>query len=544
MKTDIEIAHEIKLKNIDEVLKIACIDRNDAEMLGNHMAKITPKDKTKKGKLILVTAINPSKAGEGKTTVSIGLADALRQLGTKTFLTLREPSLGPVFGIKGGATGGGYSQVVPMEDINLHFTGDFHAITTANNLISAVIDNHIFQGNTLNIKTVTFQRCLDMNDRALRNVIVSADKNGRTENFVITAASEIMAIFCLAKDFKDLKNRLNNVIIGYNNEEKPITVKDLDIGESVAALLFRAVKPNLVQTIGGTPTLIHGGPFANIAHGCNSIIATKTALSLADYVVTEAGFGADLGAEKFVNIKCRASNLSPSCIVLVATVRALKLNGGAEDLKNKNIEALKKGIVNLEKHIENIKSVFCSPCVVAINKFDTDTNAELEIIKSICALHGVKAFACTVWSEGGKGGLELAKEVKNIVDKNKLKVKFTYDLNLSIEEKIKEVATKIYGADDVEYSEKAKKEISKLQNSSFKDLPICIAKTQYSLSDNQNLLGEPKNFKIFVRDAQLRSGAGFIVIVAGDIMLMPGLPKTPNATKIKITDDGIISGLF
>lgn len=548
MKTDIEIASSVTLRPISEVADELGLDPEDYELYGKYKAKVNHVKSEKQGKLILVTAINPTPAGEGKTTISIGLADALRQLKYKTMLALREPSLGPVFGIKGGAAGGGYAQLAPMSDINLHFTGDFHAITAANNLLSAMIDNHIYFGNKLNIKTVVWNRCLDVNDRALRNINIVYDSNSvignRTESFSITAASEIMAIFCLSSDFDDLKARLSKIVVGYDKDNKAITAGDLEASEAMAILLYEALKPNLVQTLEGTPAFVHGGPFANIAHGCNSVIATKSALKLADMVVTEAGFGADLGAQKFLDIKCRTNDLTPSCVVLVATVRALKYNGGAKDLKTQDLEALRKGMPNLTKHLSNIVNQYKLPCVVAINKFDTDTPEEIELIKAACQDFGVEAIEASVFAEGGKGGLDLAKAVAQKCDQPLTKINFTYELDDAIEQKINKIAQKIYGADGVDFLPKAQKQLKKFETDGLNNLPVCIAKTQYSLSDNANLLSAPKGFRITVRDLQLRAGAGFIVAVAGDIMLMPGLPKVPNATKMTIDHQGKITGLF
>jgi formate--tetrahydrofolate ligase len=548
LKTDIEIASEAKLRPIQDVAQELGLEAKDYDLFGKYKAKVNKVRQDPKGKLILVTAINPTPAGEGKTTISIGLADALRKLGKKTMLALREPSLGPVFGIKGGAAGGGYAQLAPMSDINLHFTGDFHAVTAANNLLSAMIDNHIYFGNKLNIKTVTWNRCLDVNDRALRNIHIIYEGNrvsgNRTESFNITAASEIMAVLCLSSDFNDLKQRLSRIVVGYDQDNKSITAGDLKAADAMAILLYEACKPNLVQTLEGTPAFVHGGPFANIAHGCNSVIATKSALKLADYVVTEAGFGADLGAEKFLNIKCRINNLSPDCIVLVATVRALKYNGQAQDLKVEDLDALKRGLPNLLKHIDNITNQFKLPCVVAINRFFTDTDAEIELVKEVCAQKNVKAVVAEVYSQGGAGGVNLAQEVINLCNLTNNGINYTYSLDDSIEEKIDKIAKNIYGADGVEYSPAAKKQLKKLTEDGCGALPVCVAKTQYSLSDNPNLLGAPKGYKVTVRELQLRAGAGFIVAVAGEIMLMPGLSKVPNAEKMTIDGMGNIAGLF
>lgn len=548
MKTDIEIAANAQLRPIQDIASELGLAMEDYDQFGKYKAKINQIRQDKKGKLILVTAINPTPAGEGKTTVSIGLADALRKLGKNSMLALREPSLGPVFGIKGGAAGGGYAQLAPMSDINLHFTGDFHAITAANNLLSAMIDNHLYFGNKLNIKTVTWNRCLDVNDRALRNINIVYDGDrvlgNRTESFNITAASEIMAVLCLSSSFDDLKERLAKIVIGYDYDNQPVTAGDLKAADAMAILLYEASKPNLVQTLEGTPAFVHGGPFANIAHGCNSVIATKSALKLADYVVTEAGFGADLGAEKFLNIKCRINNLSPDCVVLVATIRALKYNGQAQDLKTEDLDALQKGLPNLLKHIDNITQQFKLPCVVAINKFDTDTDAEIELVRQACESKNIKAVIADVFAQGGEGGLDLGNEVINLCSLTNNGINFTYSLNDSIQDKITKIAQNIYGADGVEFLPKAKKQLKKLTADGYDNLPVCIAKTQYSLSDNPTLLGEPKGFKVVVRDLQLRAGAGFIVAVAGDIMLMPGLSKIPNAEKMTIDSSGNITGLF
>ena len=549
MKTDIEIASSVDLNPISEAAAELGLKPEDYELYGKYKAKINKIKSEHFGKLILVTAINPTPAGEGKTTVSIGLADALRQLKHNVILALREPSLGPVFGIKGGAAGGGYSQLAPMSDINLHFTGDFHAITSANNLLSAMIDNHIYFGNKLRIKTVIWNRCLDVNDRALRNINIIYDNNtvigNRTDSFSITAASEIMAVFCLSSDFDDLKSRLSKIVIGYDEERKAVTAGDLQASEAMAVLLFEAFKPNLVQSLEGTPAFVHGGPFANIAHGCNSVVATKSALKLGDMVVTEAGFGADLGAEKFLDIKCRINNLTPDCVVLVATVRALKYNGGAKGLKTQDLTALKKGMPNLIKHIDNIINQFKLPCVVAINRFDTDTDEEIQLIQSACKSLGVEAIEATVFADGGKGGINLAQAVARKCSQQKTaEINYTYNLSDTIEEKINKIAQKIYGADGADFAPKAIKQLKKLTADGYDNLPVCIAKTQYSLSDNAALLGAPTGFRITVRDLQLRAGAGFIVAIAGDIMLMPGLPKVPNAVNMTIDNQGKITGLF
>lgn len=548
MDADIVIARNTKLLPIKDVAATLGISEDDIEFYGKYKAKINVKENVK-GKLILVTAINPTASGEGKTTVSIGLADSLKYLGKKVCLALREPSLGPVFGIKGGATGGGYSQVAPMDDINLHFTGDLHAITTANNLLAAMIDNHIFQGNVLELdpENIYFHRCMDMNDRALRNITVGQDGQStpRTESFCITAASEIMAILCLAKDFEDLKNRLANISIGLNKKGEVVKAKELHAEGSMATLLKDAIKPNLVQTLYHTPAIIHGGPFANIAHGCNTIIATKAALSLADYVVTEAGFGADLGAEKFLDVKCRVAGLEPGAIVLVATARALKLHGGAkkEDLAKEDLVSLKNGIPNLIKHIENIVNVYKKPVVVAINRFPTDTENELALIGQEVEKLGVDYELCEGFLKGEVGATKLAEKVLKAVEKPS-KLQFSYNIEDDIKTKIYNISTKIYGADGVEYSDLANEKIKTLEKLGTDKLPVVIAKTQYSLSDDPTLLSRPQNFKILIRDVELRSGAGFIVAIAGKIMLMPGLPKRPAAEGIDINLNGEISGLF
>jgi len=557
MLTDVEINKQAKLLNIKEIAKKLDIDENNIEMYGKNKAKILPEvyEKNKNnenGKLILVTAINPTPLGEGKTTISIGLADALNRLNKKVCLALREPSLGPVFGIKGGATGGGYAQVAPMDEINLHFTGDIHAMTAANNLIAACIDNHIFQGNSLNIdpKNITWKRCMDMNDRALRTITLDYSFKDRTyirdDGFDITVASEIMAIVCLSKNIKDLENRISNIIFGYDVNGKPLKVSNLKIQGAVTALLKDALKPNLVQTIENTPAIIHGGPFANIAHGCNSIVATKTALKLADYVVTEAGFGADLGAEKFMDIKCRIAGLKPNAVVIVATLKAMKYNGGVskEDIKIENLEAIKNGFANLQKHIENIKQYGIEP-IIALNKYDFDTDAEIELLKNLCESENAKLVVTDVFAKGGEGAIDLANEVIKLIDSNQNDFKVLYDEKLSIKEKIKIIATKIYGADGVEYSEKAEEAIKKIEEIGRDKLPVCIAKTQYSLSDDQKVLGRPRGFKITIREIILKNGAEFIVAIAGNIMTMPGLPKVPAAESIYVAEDGeTIVGLF
>ena len=556
MKSDIEIAQEAKMLPIKEVAKSLGIEEDDLELYGKYKAKLS-EDYLKKiqnngdGKLILVTAINPTPAGEGKTTTSIGLAQAMAKLDKKAILALREPSLGPCFGIKGGAAGGGYSQVVPMEELNLHFTGDFHAITAANNLLAAMLDNHIHQGNEKRIDTrsVVWKRCVDMNDRALRNVVVGlgekTDGFVREDHFVITVASEIMAVLCLASDLKDLKKRLARIVIAYDLDGDPVTADDIKAVGAMTALLKDAIKPNLIQTLEHTPALVHGGPFANIAHGCNSVIATKAALKMADYVITEAGFGADLGAEKFFDIKCRAAGLKPDAAVLVATIRALKYNGGVkkEDLSGEDLEALKKGIVNLEKHIENLK-LYGVPVVVTLNAFSSDTDAEVEFVRNFCKERDCDLALSKVWEHGGEGGIELAKKVLDTIENRKSDFKPLYDLDISIDEKINTIARRIYGADGVSYSSKAKKQMEELEKLGFGSLPICIAKTQYSLSDDQTLLGRPEGFDINVREIYVSAGAGFIVAVTGNIMTMPGLSKNPAAYSIDVDENGKITGLF
>ena len=555
-KTDIQIAQESVMKNITEIAENAGIDDKYIEQYGKYKAKIDynllkEKSNDPDGKLILVTAISPTPAGEGKTTTTVGLADALHRMGKKVFAALREPSLGPVFGVKGGAAGGGYAQVVPMEDINLHFTGDMHAIGIANNLIAACLDNHIQQGNSLGIdvKKITWKRVMDMNDRQLRNVVdgLGGRMQGvpREDGFEITVASEIMAILCLSKDIKDLKEKVAKVIVAYTYDDKPVTVSDLKIQGAVAAVLKDALKPNLVQTLEHTPAFIHGGPFANIAHGCNSIMATKMALKLADYVITEAGFAADLGAEKFVDIKCRKAGLHPSAAVVVATVRALKYHGGVAkaDLNSENLEALEKGLPNLLQHVENVTKNYGLPCVVAINRFPTDTEAELQMIKEKCMELGVNVALSEVWAKGGEGGLELAEEVLRLVE-GKNDFHFVYEDSLSIEDKINTIATKIYRADGVTYTANAKKQLATIEGLGFTDLPVCMAKTQFSFSDDPALLGAPRGFKITIKDVKVCAGAGFIVAKTGDIMTMPGLPKVPSAEKIDIDENGVITGLF
>ena len=552
--SDIEIAQSSEMLPIFEVAKRAGIPENLLEPYGRYKAKLDARalaDKPLRGKLVLVTAINPTPAGEGKTTTSVGLADALTSLGQSAMLALREPSLGPVFGVKGGAAGGGYAQVVPMEDINLHFTGDFHAIGAANNLCAAMLDNHIKQGNSLNIdpRRVVWKRCIDMNDRQLRNVVDGlggiADGMPRQDGFDITVASEVMAVFCLASGIKDLKERLGRMVIAYTYDRKPVTVSDIHAEGAMTALLKDAIQPNLVQTLEHTPALVHGGPFANIAHGCNTVEATKTALRLADYVVTEAGFGADLGAEKFLDIKCRATGLAPSAVVLVATVRALKYNGGVAkaDLNQQNVEALKEGIPNLLRHVDNIQTVYGLPVVVAINAFPTDTPEELALVEEECKKRGVNVVLSEVWAKGGKGGQALAEEVMRLCQ-TESKLTFAYDVKESLKQKITNIATKIYHADGVEFAPSAAKQLQQLEELGFGELPICMAKTQYSFTDDQTKLGAPENFKITVREVRVSAGAGFVVCLTGSIMTMPGLPKVPAAEHIDVLDDGRIVGLF
>ena len=555
-KSDIQIAQEAVLSEITEIAAKAGIDDRYLEQYGKYKAKVDYKILKEKadmpdGKLILVTAISPTPAGEGKTTTSVGLADALHKLGKNVFAALREPSLGPVFGIKGGAAGGGRAQVVPMEDINLHFTGDMHAIGIANNLISACLDNHIQQGNQLGIdvKKITWKRVVDMNDRQLRHIVdgMGGRMNGvpREDGFEITVASEIMAILCLSSNITDLKEKLASIIVGYTYDDRPVTVRDLKIQGAAAAVLKDALKPNLVQTIEHTPVFIHGGPFANIAHGCNSIMATRMALKLADYVVTEAGFAADLGAEKFVDIKCRKAGLKPSAAVVVATVRALKYHGGVEkaDLNTENLEALQKGLPNLLQHVENVTGNYGIPCVVAVNRFPTDTEAELEMVREKCRELGVNVALSEVWGKGGEGGIQLAEEVLRLTEQDN-DFHFVYEDEMSLEEKINAVASKIYRADGVEFSAAAKKQLDRIEALGFGRLPVCMAKTQYSFSDNPNLLGAPRGFRISIKDVKVCSGAGFVVVKTGDIMTMPGLPKVPSAEKIDVDEDGRISGLF
>ena len=556
MKTDIEIAQAAKMKHISDVAKQLEIKEDDLEFYGKYKAKLTDelwesvKDR-EDGKLVLVTAINPTPAGEGKTTTTVGLGQALGKLNKKAVIALREPSLGPCFGIKGGAAGGGNAQVVPMEDLNLHFTGDFHAITSANNLLAAMLDNHLHQGNALSIdpNQIVWKRCVDMNDRALRNIVVGlgrkADGVVREDHFIITVASEIMAILCLAENMEDLKERLGRIIVAYSYEGKPITAKDLNAVGSMAALLKDAIKPNLIQTLENTPAIIHGGPFANIAHGCNSVRATKTALKLADVVVTEAGFGADLGAEKFFDIKCRIANLKPSVVVLVATVRALKYNGGVPktELSTENIEALQKGIVNLEKHIENIQK-YNVPVVVTLNKFSSDTEKELSFVKEFCENRGCEFSLSEVWEKGGEGGIDLANKVLKTIETKESNFKPLYNNELPLKKKIETVAKEIYGADGVSFDAAAEKELAKLEALGFGNLPVCMAKNQYSLSDDPTKLGRPTGFTVNIREVYVSAGAGFVVAITGSIMTMPGLPKVPAAERIDVNEDGEIIGLF
>lgn len=556
MKSDIEIAMEAALEPIKDVIKKVDIEEDDIDLYGKYKAKISDDlwDKIKDrpdGKLILVTAINPTPAGEGKTTTTVGLGQAMDHLGKKAVIALREPSLGPCFGMKGGAAGGGYAQVVPMDELNLHFTGDFHAITSANNLLAAMLDNHLQQGNALNIdpKQIVWKRCVDMNDRVLRNITVGlgrkVDGVTREDHFIITVASEIMAILCLADDIKDLKCRLGKIIVAYTYDGKPVTALDLNAVGAMTALLKDAIKPNIIQTLEHTPALVHGGPFANIAHGCNSVRATKTALKLADYAITEAGFGADLGAEKFFDIKCRMAGLHPDAVVLVATVRALKYNGGVakEDLSKENLDALKKGIVNLEKHIENVAK-FGVPCVVTLNQFVSDTQAELDYVKQFCKDHGCEFALSQVWEHGGKGGIELAEKVIQTIDEKESHFKPLYDTDLSIKEKITVIAKEIYGAADVVFEPSASKQIAQIESLGFGQMPVCMAKNQYSLSDDKTLLGRPENFTIHIREVYVSAGAGFVVAITGTVMTMPGLPKKPAAEGIDVNDNGVITGLF
>ena len=557
MMTDIEIAQSVTPKHILEIARDAGIDEKYIELYGKSKAKLdlsllSDLESNSDGKLVLVTAINPTPAGEGKTTPTIGLADGMRRIGKSVAVALREPSLGPVFGVKGGAAGGGYAQVIPMEDINLHFTGDFHAIGAANNLLAAMLDNHIYQGNFLNIdpEKITWKRCVDMNDRQLR--VVRDGLGGRTggvprdDGYDITVASEIMAVLCLSSSVADLKNRLARIIVGYTYDGKPVTAGDLKAQGAMTALLKDAMKPNLVQTLEGTPAFVHGGPFANIAHGCNSVIATKTAIKTADYAITEAGFGADLGAEKFLDIKCRMAGLTPSAVVIVATIRALKMHGGLAkgELNGENLDALEKGIPNLLRHLSNIKNVYKLPCVVAINRFPTDTDREVEYIINKCKELNVNVVLSTVWAEGGRGGEALAREVVRLCEEEKGDFSFSYSDDMSITEKIEAVATRVYGGAGVEILPEAEEQIKTLSELGFDKYPICIAKTQYSFSDDPTLLGAPEGFKITVKQVKVSAGAGFIVVLTGDIMTMPGLPKIPAAEKIDVTDDGKIVGLF
>lgn len=556
MKTDIQIAQEAVMKPIKEVAASIGIQEDDLELYGKYKAKLSDelweavKDRPD-GKLVLVTAINPTPAGEGKTTTSVGLGQAMAKLNKKALIALREPSLGPCFGIKGGAAGGGYAQVVPMEDLNLHFTGDFHAITSANNLLAALLDNHIQQGNVLQIdpRQVVWKRCLDMNDRVLRNIVVGLgnkmDGMVREDHFVITVASEIMAILCLADDIKDLKRRLGKIVVAYNFAGEPVTADDLQATGAMTALLKDAIKPNLIQTLEHTPALVHGGPFANIAHGCNSIRATKMALKLSDIAITEAGFGADLGAEKFMDIKCRMGNLKPDAVVIVATVRALKYNGGVakKDLNEENLEALKKGIVNLEKHIENVQK-FGVPVVVTLNSFVTDTDAENEFIRQFCEERNCEFALSEVWEKGGEGGIALAEKVLNTLETKESHFHTLYENSLSLKEKIETISKEIYGADGVEYTPAAEKQLAKITELGYGDLPICMAKNQYSLSDDATLLGRPEHFKIHIREVYVNAGAGFVVALTGAVMTMPGLPKVPAANGIDVNEEGTITGLF
>ena len=554
--SDIEIAQQCEMKPITDIAAAAGIDEKYIEQYGKYKAKIDlsllNESKVENGKLILVTAITPTPAGEGKTTTTIGLADGMKRIGKNVAVALREPSLGPVFGIKGGAAGGGYAQVVPMEDINLHFTGDFHAISAANNLLAAMLDNHIHQGNSLNIdvRRITWKRCVDMNDRQLRFITdgLGGKANGvpREDGFDITVASEIMAVLCLSSSISDLKERLSRIIVGYTFDDKPVTCGELKAAGAMAALLKDALKPNLVQTLEGTPAFVHGGPFANIAHGCNSVTATKMALKIADYAVTEAGFGADLGAEKFLDIKCRVAGLTPSAVVLVATVRALKMHGGLDkkSLDTENLDALEKGIPNLLRHVSNIKNVYKLPCVVAVNRFPTDTDNEIEFIIQKCKELGVNVVLSTVWADGGRGGEALAREVVRLCEEEKGDFTFSYELDGSIGDKIETVVKKIYGGKGISILPNAKKQIQKLTEMGFSNCPVCIAKTQYSFSDDPTLLGAPEDFTVTVKNVKISAGAGFIVVLTGDIMTMPGLPKVPAAERIDVDENGKISGLF
>ena len=552
MKTDIQIAQEAKLQDIGKIAKKLALKEDDIERYGKHKAKIPltiMNGKGKEGKLVLVTAITPTPAGEGKTTTTIGLADGLKRIGKKVVVALREPSLGPVFGIKGGAAGGGYAQVVPMEDINLHFTGDFHAIGAANNLLAAMIDNHIYQGNALDIQKVVWRRCVDMNDRQLRFVKdgLGGPKDGvpRDDGYDITVASEIMAIFCLATSLSDLKERISRIVVGYNGKGEPVTAGELKAAGAMCALLKDAMKPNLVQTLEGTPAIVHGGPFANIAHGCNSVAATKTALKLGDYVITEAGFGADLGAEKFLDIKCRFASLKPAAVVVVATVRALKMHGGLEktELGKEDLVALEKGLPNLLRHVSNMKNVYHLPAVVAVNRFPTDTDAEIQLVIEKCKALGVNTVLSTVWAEGGKGGEALAREVVRLTEE-KSELTYAYDETLPIKEKIHAIVTKVYGGKDVAYTPESEEEIAKLEQAGFGKTPVCMAKTQYSFSDDAKLLGAPEGFTVTVRKVRISAGAGFVVALTGAILTMPGLPKVPAAENIDVDAEGRITGLF
>lgn len=556
MKTDIEIAQSVQMRPITEIAETAGIDEKYIEQYGRYKAKVDysllNESKRPDGKLILVTAITPTPAGEGKTTTTIGLADGLKRIGKNVVVALREPSLGPVFGVKGGAAGGGYAQVVPMEDINLHFTGDFHAIGAANNLLAAMLDNHIYQGNKLNIdpRRITWKRCVDMNDRQLRFVTdgLGGRVNGvpREDGYDITVASEIMAVFCLSSSITDLKERLSRIIVGYTYDEQPITAGDLNAVGAMTALLKDALKPNLVQTLEGTPAFIHGGPFANIAHGCNSIMATRMAMKLGDYAVTEAGFGADLGAEKFLDIKCRMAGLTPSAVVIVATVRALKMHGGVAktELGTENLNALENGLPNLLRHVSNIKNVYGLPSVVAVNRFPTDTDAEIDLIIRKCREIGVNVVLSTVWADGGAGGEELAREVVRICNEEKDNFNYSYELDGTIEDKIESVVRKVYGGDGISVTPQAKKQIDRLTALGFDKCPVCIAKTQYSFSDDASKLGAPEHFTVTVKNVKVSAGAGFVVVLTGDIMTMPGLPKVPAAEKIDVDENGRISGLF
>lgn len=555
-KSDIEIAQGAAMRPITEIAKTAHVDEKYIEQYGRYKAKIDPallkETQRKDGRLVLVTAITPTPAGEGKTTTTIGLADGLRRIGRDAVVALREPSLGPVFGIKGGAAGGGYAQVVPMEDINLHFTGDFHAIGAANNLLAAMLDNHIQQGNALNIdpRRITWKRCMDMNDRQLRFIVdgLGGKVNGtpREDGFDITVASEIMAVLCLSTGIADLKERLGRMIVGYTYDDKPVTCAELKAAGAMTALLKDAIKPNLVQTLEGTPAFVHGGPFANIAHGCNSVMATRMALKMGDYAVTEAGFGADLGAEKFLDIKCRMANLTPDAVVIVATVRALKMHGGLAktELTEENIPALERGVPNLLRHVSNIKNVFGLPCVVAVNRFPTDTDAEIDFIIEKCRELGVNTVLSTVWADGGRGGEALAREVVRLCEEEKGSFTFAYDADMTIEQKIDAIVRRIYGGDGASIAPTAKKQMARLTELGFGNMPVCMAKTQYSFSDDQTKLGAPTGFTVTVRSVKVSAGAGFIVALTGDIMTMPGLPKVPAAERIDVDENGMISGLF